>query len=893
MYANGNLKCLLTILVFLVVIECVTASGNNKASNPDPPDGAFLEATWAQLKWLPGDDAQDYDMYFGDNCAKVEVGAGATFRGRYKYEDEIPFVVGFPGYPYPEGLAWGTTYYWRVDEFDGSVTHRGDVWRFTVGSTQFDAARTLFVDIDATGANNGSSWTDAFNHLQDALAVAQYGTEIWVAEGNYRPDQGSGQTLDDRKATFQLKTGVSIYGGFKGDETLLQQRNWLTHETILSGDLNNDDEAGITNDNVYHVVTGSGTCTTAVLDGFTIMHGNATWPEDHDQRNWNGAGMLNEGGNPTVGNCRFIRNSAGEGGGMYNCEQSRPNVYNCTFLLNDADHGGGMLNQDSSNPDLTYCKFIENRAKHPNAFGGGGLYNLYRSSPKVVSCTFRDNRAPRGGGMTNFGGSDPDVKDCTFIGNWADYWGGGMYNDESSPKVFNCTFLQNSADHTGGAMYSKEQSNPKITNCTFVENRAVSEPSPISGSGGAIAIQSGSLEVVNCAFIQNSAQVAYGGAVDANDSDSVFVNCTFIGNSAGIGGAVRNGAYGYFGGNQHMTLANCILWDNTADTGPQIAVQGRADLSIDYCDLEGGQAGVHVDPECTIVWGTDIIAANPLLRDSDGRLSAGSPCIDAGDNSSVPAGNLIDLDGMGRFVDDPLTADTGAGTPPIVDMGAYEFDPSLPGNPFCSKQGSDEIFTADFESDQVGFPPAPTTPGHYGPAGASLETSGDIKVIDSTELGSKAIKITRSSSQAEIKAIVGDIGDAPYTTGVYYIDYNAHGLVIPEQTYGAMSISVRSTDNKAALSLLLYDGAYHLEQGGSSLRLTGSYDPNTAHRIHIVLDLDAKRYSICIDGEVLASNKPLLAGDFTDLHSLQFHVFPGIFEGFMSVNIVDDIQITK
>lgn len=95
----------------------------------------------------------------------------------------------------------------------------------------------IYVDAGATGANNGSSWVDAYKYLQDALAAAVSGDQIWVAEGTYMPDQGSGLTPGDRTAKFLLKNGVSIYGGFAGGETSRDQRDAVTNVTILSGDL--------------------------------------------------------------------------------------------------------------------------------------------------------------------------------------------------------------------------------------------------------------------------------------------------------------------------------------------------------------------------------------------------------------------------------------------------------------------------------------------------------------------------------------------------------------------------------------------------------------------------------------------------------------------------------
>ncbi len=123
-------------MVFLLAIECVTASGDNKASNPSPADGASHGDTWANLTWSAGDTAVSHDVYFGDNFADVDAGTGDTFQGN---QTETFFVVGIPGFPYPYGLVAGTTYYWRIDEFDAVTTHKGDVWRFTTMPVRGDA----------------------------------------------------------------------------------------------------------------------------------------------------------------------------------------------------------------------------------------------------------------------------------------------------------------------------------------------------------------------------------------------------------------------------------------------------------------------------------------------------------------------------------------------------------------------------------------------------------------------------------------------------------------------------------------------------------------------------------------------------------------------------------
>jgi len=110
------------------------------------------------------------------------------------------------------------------------------------------ATRVLYVT--PGGSSYCKSWATACT-LQYALSAATAGDEIWVAEGTYKPTTGT-----DRTATFRLKSGVGVYGGFAGTETARGQRDWVAHPTVLSGDIR---YVGYNNDNSYHVVTGSGT----------------------------------------------------------------------------------------------------------------------------------------------------------------------------------------------------------------------------------------------------------------------------------------------------------------------------------------------------------------------------------------------------------------------------------------------------------------------------------------------------------------------------------------------------------------------------------------------------------------------------------------------------------
>ena len=453
----------------------------------------------------------------------------------------------------------------------------------------------LYVDANAFGSNDGATWADAYNCLQDALAVALSGDSIFVAAGTYKPDQGTNQTPGDSDATFQLISGVGIYGGFPPGGGQWEECDPNVHETKLSGDLDSDDGPDFANngENSYNVVTASGTDKSAILDGFTITGGNAA---EHF-----GSGMRNEYGSPTVSHCTFSGNWALLGGGMYNNE-SNLTLTKCTFSGNGAQLGGGMYN-DSGSPALTSCTFSGNWASD-----GGGMYDV-NSSPTVTSCVFADNLADaNGGGMYNNSGS-PELTNCTFSGNSASD-GGGLYDVNSSPTVTTCVFTENLADANGGGMYN-ESGSPALTNCTVSGNSA--------RDGGGL---------YNC--------------------DGPIINCTIIGNSAReLGGGLYN---------CDGSISNCIIWNNTAaDLGDQF-YQSDA---ITYSCVQGGSSGqgcISFNP-CFVVpgyWdpnGTADDANDDFWVDGDYRLKsrAGrwdsnsqtwvrdeltSPCIDAGDPNS-------------------------------------------------------------------------------------------------------------------------------------------------------------------------------------------------------------------------------------------------------------------
>lgn len=300
-------------------------------------------------------------------------------------------------------------------------------WTMTAfGPLPVAHAATLFVNNAATECGDGQTWATAYKYLQDALTAARNSggtvSGIWVAAGIYQPDRdcahptGSGS----RTATFQLISGVAIRGGFIGNEDPaafdLASRSFADHPTILSGDLARNDGANFANnnENSYHVVTGSGTATSAVLEGFTISGGNANGTTPHS----NGGGMYTSSGSPSIGHCTFSSNWAYQGGALY-VSFGSPAVANCTFrdnkvgLSNGQGYGGGVFSENGS-PTFVNCSFLRNISDV-----AGGLANYY-GVPALKNCTFVGNTGEFGGGMLSAGYSiNPSITNCIFWGNSA------------------------------------------------------------------------------------------------------------------------------------------------------------------------------------------------------------------------------------------------------------------------------------------------------------------------------------------------------------------------------------------------------------------------------------------------------------------------------------------
>jgi hypothetical protein len=313
-------------------------------------------------------------------------------------------------------------------DLDGNARILFDAVDMGAYESQFAAGLQVFVDKDATGLGDGTSWTDAYTELRDALATSLCNnSEIWVAEGTYKATAGTART-----ATFMLVTGVSVYGGFGGTETLLSQRDWVTHPTILSGDIG---VAADSSDNTNHIVTGSNTDSSAVLDGFTVTLGNGR----------QGGGVITANGTPTLRNLMICDNVAEDfGGGMYNAFGGAPTLVNVVFTRNEAKDGGAIANDNNSSPTLINVTVSVNSATG----SGGGIDNAAASNPIITNTILWGNTAPTGAQIHNDVISSPVIShsDIQGSGGSGGGWDTGLGVDGGNNIDSNPSFV----DAAGG-----------------------------------------------------------------------------------------------------------------------------------------------------------------------------------------------------------------------------------------------------------------------------------------------------------------------------------------------------------------------------------------------------------------------------------------------------------
>lgn len=578
------------------------------------------------------------------------------------------------------------------------------------------------IHVNANGPSNfpnGFSWNTAFRDLQDAIAIAESGDTIVVAQGTYFPTNDT-----NREKRFLLKNGVVILGGFNATECLVAQRDPVLYETILSGDIG---VPGDSTDNSFHVLFTLGTDSTTVLDGFTITRGQAIHPDGGSY-----FGHLDKGGglyigtiatlphaNPRIRNCRFISNVGKNGGALY-CDgtfdgrSSDPILENCTFEYNrSSSSGGAIFKKGISHPERTFelrnCNFGYNSSPQEGGaiyFFDGGNANSFvnthfyhntaplggainfqtpfdTSSIRVYNCNFSDNEAREGGAISfeNFT-SHPltekkhtiEIVDATFERNTGDNASGGaiaIYNRLNNRLhcfISKSSFLQNQSSQEGAGIFVVSIGNAfvnlEIGQSIFSQNQSA------NGRGSCVYLREyqnsnmlpneSVVDVHNSLFFHNTGVLSWINEAGCT-LDGRVRNCTFYNNDETP--FIKNWSENFNDTTffNRLEMVNSIVWEqgsifhNNNATNPSL---------LDYTLHHN----LFSTLDCNLPGGGqacgqgNLFAVWPEFLDTlnrNFRLQACSPAVNAGTNEELEA-PFTDLDGNPRILDN------------LVDMGAYE-----------------------------------------------------------------------------------------------------------------------------------------------------------------------------------------------------------------------------
>jgi hypothetical protein len=438
-----------------------------------------------------------------------------------------------------------------------------------------------------------------------------------------------------------------------------------------------------------------------VLEGFTITGGAGT-PDAQGMTRGGGVLVIDAG--PTITSCVLAGNQAARGAGLH-VDGGAPLLVGCEFVGNFAGNLGGGAHLDGGAAQLIDCAFTANVGTN-----GGGVA-CTGADALIEDCSFTGNNATNGCGLFISGSARPLVADCRFAANFG-LNGGGIQSDGAEPVIRACTLVENMVTGRGAGLHINGGA-AVVANCRFHGNIA-------DGFGGGLWNRSARVTIVNAVLSGNAALLGGGMANDSGGSVLVY-HSSLTANAAFLGAGIHN-ADGTV-----PTVLNCILWGNF---GEEIA----GDATVEHTVVQGGYPGANnldADPLFAQADGDDGLAGT---EDDDLRLGAGSPAVDAGRNDLVPA-DLADLDGDGdldertpldhslgpRFADDPDVPDTGFGTPPVVDLGAYERLVQSP----ADVDGDGDVDVDDLLAVILTWGECPP-----GPCPADVDGSGTVDVDD-------------------------------------------------------------------------------------------------------------------------------------------------------------------
>ena len=437
----------------------------------------------------------------------------------------------------------------------------------------------------------GTTWAKSKATLQAGLdkAEQQGGCDVWVAKGVYKPTTGGVRSI-----SIMLRKNIRVFGGFLGNETAFEQRDFKANETTLSGDIG---VVGNATDNSYFVVTAA---QGATLDGFTVTGGS-----------YGEGSAITTGDADTafdIANCVFKNNTAGSAA-IYMCGLG-------STIKDSILYGEGIRTGGGCKITIMNCSFLNGSASNAMLRIGGD----YQATSKVavLKSNFENNA---GGAIFTNGGGLVQVQESTFINNP----GGAISANtlDQTPNglakliVSQSKFSGNKSSLPAAAIVSSDLIADR---CVFINNQA-------SKYAGAIYLTGSVNQIANSMFWGNISGSEGGGAIYLAAKTKVSIsNTTMAQNTGTVGGAV-------FGANltSQLTLVNSILWQNKPDE-----VSGGTTFATYTISLGNPFPGVGNS-------GSDPLFVD--LVNGDLRLKPTSPALNAGTAEVAPT---LDLRGVAR-----------------------------------------------------------------------------------------------------------------------------------------------------------------------------------------------------------------------------------------------------
>ncbi len=644
-----------------------------------------------------------------------------------------------------------------------------------------------YVNGAASGANDGSSWADAYTDLSAALDAATAG-DVWIAAGTYVPADAGLDSFN----TFLIMNPVNVYGGFAGTEASIGDRV-DGNVTVLSGDVAGDDTDNVftanKDDNLFHVMTiDVGDDDIVILDGLTISGGSTSLDNSSGQTYVYSGGGVYATSTVEINNCDVNNNSARSGGGLYfEGNHSGSKIINSNFskhsgsfgaailLTNGDDYlfdnntfsnnavttsGGGVYLQDLTNFSMQNCMFSENSGQF------GGAYITIDCSSQITNCDFIENTSPNIGGAIVNSGGEYTMTGCYFEKNRSISSGGAIFEFDGEGNHVNNTFKDNESGQSGGAINQQGGTHTYDRN-TFDSNNTTNWGGALFVGFNAVSINTNSL------YIENRSNEGPAGAIWAqNDTTELSVETSqFLGNlSGGSSGAIGTS------GPIPLTLNKCFFGSNEAEgfggavNGTGADGVGDATATISNCiflenftQLQG--AGVNFNDYDVNITNSDFSG-----NTNQGAGAGGAMSLNVGDTTSVEI-NISHSTIVNNF------AFIGAGIATFTDSLDSKLSLTLT-NTILANEDSDnsknyevEAGTPKFSSLGGNVSTDATTSGAFTNTNDINETDFDALFVDASEFdflpASGSVLINNGIEAGLSEDINGNVRDGAPDSGAY------------------------------------------------------------------------------------------------------------------------------